>query len=173
VLKDLRPSPDPLSPQGEELRLEQDVLAPLAAGRKLYVYMTKSFWRQIKAAGYRLTSYLKLIRPYLILLTHRSAVPANALILASYKTTNPSLLRNRSPTIVSSSPGLANDKDAKKEPEIVEPCFIDETAQLDPTARIGPNVSIGAGVKIGFGVRVRDAIVLDNTTLEVGVAFFL
>jgi hypothetical protein len=48
------PSPDPLSPQGEELRLEQDVLAPLAAGKKLYVYMTTSFWRQIKSAGYAL-----------------------------------------------------------------------------------------------------------------------
>jgi hypothetical protein len=70
---------------------------------------------------------------------------------------------------VSSPPQLANGKDEKKGPEIVEPCFIDETAQLDPTARIGPNVSIGAGVKVGFGVRIRDAIVLDNTTLEVGV----
>ena len=55
----------------------------------------------------------------------------------------------------------------KSGPEIVEPCFIDETAQVDPSAKIGPNVSIGAGVKIGFGVRVKDAIVLDNTVLEV------
>jgi hypothetical protein len=25
----------------------------------------------------------------------------------------------------------------------IEPCFIDETAEVDPTAKIGPNVSIG------------------------------
>lgn len=36
----------------EQLRLEQDVLAPLASARKLYVFMTPGYWRQIKSAGY-------------------------------------------------------------------------------------------------------------------------
>lgn len=35
----------------EQLRLEQDVIAPLASEKKLYVYMTQGFWRQIKSAG--------------------------------------------------------------------------------------------------------------------------
>lgn len=96
--------------------------------------------------------------------SHRSAIPANSLILASYKTTNPFLLRRRSPTIKATSRPPRSDK---KGPEIVEPCFIDETAEVDPSAKIGPNVSIGAGVKVGYGCRVKDSIILDNTVLEV------
>ena len=143
---------DPLLDQGDELRLEQDVLAPMAEGRRLYVYQTTSFWRQIKTAG--------------------SAVPANALMLASYKTTNPTLLRQRSPTVV--TPAARPSADyllAGRQPtaEIVEPCFIDETAQIDSSAKIGPNVSIGANCHIGVGCRVRDSILLDNVTLEVRV----
>lgn len=95
---------------------------------------------------------------------HRSAIPANALILASYKTTNPSLLRRRSPTILAKSRA---DYSKRKGPDIVEPCFIHESADIDASAKIGPNVSIGANVKIGFGARVKDAIVLDNASLDV------
>jgi len=45
---------DPLSfpdQDDELLRLEQDVLAPLASSKKLFVYMTPGYWRQIKSAG--------------------------------------------------------------------------------------------------------------------------
>ena len=52
-----RTQEDPLS-QGltetedeEQLRLEQDVLAPLASEKKIYVFMTPGYWRQIKSAG--------------------------------------------------------------------------------------------------------------------------
>lgn len=45
----------------ERLRLEQDILAPLSQTKKLFVYETTDFWRQIKTAG--------------------SSVPANALYL--------------------------------------------------------------------------------------------
>lgn len=99
-----------------------------------------------------------------------SAIPANALILSSYKTTNPSLLRRRSPTILAKS---RSDYSSKKGPEIVEPCFIHEDAQVDPSAKIGPNVSIGQGVKIGAGCRVKESIVLDNTVLDVSELSFL
>ena len=120
------------------------------ANRKLYVYTTKSFWRQIKTAG--------------------SAVPANALVLASYKSTNPTLLRQRSPTVNTAQRPSAEDilTQANKviKAEIVEPCFIDETADVDPSAKIGPNVSIGANVKVGYGCRIKDSIVLDHTVLD-------
>ncbi|GAA6009594.1 hypothetical protein JCM11491_001028 [Sporobolomyces phaffii] len=127
----------------EQLRLEQDVLAPLAEAKKLYVYNMTQPWVQIKSAA--------------------SAIPANALILSSYKTTNPSLLRRRSPTILAKS---RSDYSSKKGPEIVEPCFIHESAQVDPSAKIGPNVSISEGVKIGAGCRVKESILLDNTVLD-------
>ena len=42
---------DPLVPSDERLRLEQDVIVPLAAARKMYVYESKGFWRQIKSAA--------------------------------------------------------------------------------------------------------------------------
>lgn len=46
---------DPLSfpdlDDEEQLRLEQDVLAPLASAKKLFVFMTPGYWRQIKSAG--------------------------------------------------------------------------------------------------------------------------
>jgi mannose-1-phosphate guanylyltransferase len=33
------------------LQLEQDVIVPLAAARKMYVYQTSDFWRQMKTAA--------------------------------------------------------------------------------------------------------------------------
>ena len=35
----------------DQLRLEQDVIAPLASEKKLYVFMSPGYWRQIKSAG--------------------------------------------------------------------------------------------------------------------------
>jgi mannose-1-phosphate guanylyltransferase len=49
--KSTRAAEDPLIKQDEMLRLEQDVIAPLAASRKMYVYQTKDFWRQVKTAA--------------------------------------------------------------------------------------------------------------------------
>ncbi|GAA5911470.1 hypothetical protein JCM6882_005011 [Rhodosporidiobolus microsporus] len=139
-----RASSDPDATSDDQLRLEQDVLAPLAEAQKLYVYQTPSPWVQIKSAA--------------------SAIPANALVLSSYKATNPTLLRRRSPTILAKS--RAEYSAQKKGPEIVEPCFIHEDAQIDPSAKIGPNVSIGSGVKVGPGCRIKESIVLDNTVLD-------
>ena len=42
---------DPLVKPDEILRLEQDVIVPLAAAKKMYVYQTKDFWRQMKTAA--------------------------------------------------------------------------------------------------------------------------
>lgn len=142
-LKVKQTAEDPLKPQDDQLRLEQDVIAPLADRGKLYVFETKSHWKQIKSAG--------------------SALPANALVLESYKSNNPVLLRRRSPTIIAAKAPHTNGPTG---PEIIEPCYIDETAVIHPSAKIGPNVSIGGNVKIGFGVRVKDSIILDNTVLE-------
>lgn len=89
-------------------------------------------------------------------------------MLSSYKRNNPTLLRQRAPTLISDQqpPTPTSSKNPQFKCEIVEPCYIDESAHIDPTAKIGPNVSIGAGVKIGFGCRVKEAIILDNATLD-------
>jgi mannose-1-phosphate guanylyltransferase len=49
--KTARAAEDPLVKPDEILRLEQDVIAPLAASKKMYVYETKDFWRQVKTAA--------------------------------------------------------------------------------------------------------------------------
>lgn len=46
-----RAAEDPLIKQDENLQLEQDVIVPLAASRKVYVFETTDFWRQMKTAA--------------------------------------------------------------------------------------------------------------------------
>jgi mannose-1-phosphate guanylyltransferase len=42
---------DPFGEEDDILRLEQDVIVPLASARKMFVYESKDFWRQVKTAG--------------------------------------------------------------------------------------------------------------------------
>ncbi|WWC63373.1 uncharacterized protein I303_105973 [Kwoniella dejecticola CBS 10117] len=74
-------SEDPLVKPDEILRLEQDVIVPLAAAKKMYVYECKDFWRQIKTAA--------------------SAVTANSLYLTRIQKTNPDFLARSSPNVIS------------------------------------------------------------------------
>ena len=60
---------DPLHEADDRLRLEQDILTPLSETKRMFVFETKGFWRQIKTAG--------------------SAVPANALYLTKAEQSNP------------------------------------------------------------------------------------
>ncbi|KAJ9123073.1 hypothetical protein QFC22_001262 [Naganishia vaughanmartiniae] len=129
--KEKHAAEDPFGERDDILRLEQDVLVPLAAGRKLFVYESKDFWRQIKTAG--------------------SAVPASALYLNHFTKSNPKLL-----TPPSKEGG----------PMIIPPVYIDPSAEVDPSAKIGPNVSLGANVIVAPGARVRDAIVMEGTTID-------
>jgi mannose-1-phosphate guanylyltransferase len=84
-------SQDPLVELDENLQLEQDVIVPLAAARKMYVYETTDFWRQIKTAA--------------------SAVTASALYLNHYKKTHPDLLAKgdnlQGPVYIDSSASIA------------------------------------------------------------------
>ncbi|KAI5455332.1 hypothetical protein NCC49_000146 [Naganishia albida] len=122
---------DPLGERDDILRLEQDVLVPLAAGKKLFVYESKEFWRQIKTAG--------------------SAVPASGLYLNNFIKANPKLLTAPS---------------KEKGPTIISPVYIDPSAEVDPSAKIGPNVSLAANVVVAAGARVKDAIVMEGTTID-------
>jgi mannose-1-phosphate guanylyltransferase len=49
--KNARAAQDPMVKPDEILRLEQDVIVPLAAAKKMYVYETSNFWRQMKTAA--------------------------------------------------------------------------------------------------------------------------
>ncbi|RXK41105.1 mannose-1-phosphate guanylyltransferase [Tremella mesenterica] len=127
--KTARAAEDPLVQPDDmqKLALETDVIVPLAASKKMYVYQCKDFWRQIKTAA--------------------SAVTASSLYLSRFAKTAPELLAPSGPTIIS-------------------PAFVDPTAQIAPTAKIGPNVAIGPHCQVGEGVRVKDAIILEGSTLD-------
>lgn len=119
--KTARASLNPLAPSDEKLQLEENVIAPLSAARKMTVFVCTEPWRQIKTAA--------------------SALAASALYLNSYKTQHPSLLYHQQkdqascPTIV--------------EPVYIDPsASIDSSAKIGPNVAIGPGVQIGDGVRI-------------------------
>lgn len=76
-----------------------------------------------------------------------SAVTASSLYLARFAKTSPDLLAKASATVIA-------------------PTYIHPSARIDPSAKIGPNVAIGPNVTIGPGARVKDAIVMEGSTLE-------
>ena len=110
-------SEDPFGEQDDLLRLEQDVIVPLAASRKMFVYESTDFWRQIKTAG--------------------SAVPASALYLAQFQKTNSKLLTqpgkpgSTGPTIL---PPVFIDPTAE----------VDESAKIGPNVSLGGCPSLSA-----------------------------
>ena len=48
---------------------------------------------------------------------------------------------------------------------IIGDVFIHQSAKVSPEAKIGPNVTIGPNAIIKQGARIRNAIILDNTTV--------
>lgn len=103
-------SEDPFGEQDDLLRLEQDVIVPLAASRKLFVYESTDFWRQIKTAG--------------------SAVPASALYLAQFQKTNSKLL---------TAPGKAGAGGPTILPPVfIDPTAeVDDSAKIGPNVSLG------------------------------------
>lgn len=134
--KTARASLNPLAPSDEKLQLEENVIAPLSAARKMTVFVCTEPWRQIKTAA--------------------SALAASALYLDSYKAQHPELLYHQQ---------KEQQKDQSSCPTIVEPVYIDPSASIDASAKIGPNVAIGPGVQVGDGVRICNAMVMEGSEL--------
>jgi mannose-1-phosphate guanylyltransferase len=119
----------------------------LSQSKKLFVFETKDFWRQIKSASY----YYPLGIP--LFADNRSAVPANALYLQQAL---------QSPSSMPLTPLSFPSADG---PEIVPPVYIDPSASVHSTAKIGPNVSISANARVGPGARVKDSIILSGAEI--------
>ncbi|KAG0224941.1 Proteasome subunit alpha type-2, partial [Mortierella sp. GBA43] len=120
---------------GSKLRLEQDLLRPLAQARKLFVYETKDFWRQIKTAG--------------------SAVPVNGLYLQQLLSTNPEKLAK-------STPGGPEIEGAVY---IHPTAQIDPKAKLGPNVSIGPNVFVGQGARIRDSIILDNVDIKQNACI--------
>ena len=147
------------SEQSEEnpdlLTLERDVFSRLAGTKRLFVFETTDFWRQIKTAG--------------------SAVAANTLYLEYYRREHPERLAPISSDKeipasedISLSPVNHQQTDVsdRRGPIIIGNVYLHPDARIHATAMIGPNVSIGPKVVIEEGVRVRDSIILDRVIVK-------
>lgn len=142
-----------LSGNADVVRLEQDILRPMAGTGNLFVYtLTENdFWMQIKTA--------------------EQALPANNLYLHHlHKQPKPGHTRSSS-CVVSVNQNVQNvsyitSPTRAQEFELDPPVYIHPTALIHPTAKIGPNVSIGSRVIIERGVRIKNAIILDGTEIK-------
>ncbi|KAF3111389.1 Proteasome subunit alpha type-2 [Orbilia oligospora] len=134
-----RRSSDPLYDPSEEdgsenvLRLEQDILGPLAEEKSFYVYETRDFWRQIKTAG--------------------SAVPANALYLQKAHQSGAEDLAAASTTIIPPvyiHPTAIVDPTAKLGPNV----------SIGPRAHIGAGARVKDSIVLEDAEIKHDACVL-------------
>ncbi|KAK9090506.1 hypothetical protein Sjap_023683 [Stephania japonica] len=101
------------------VRLDQDILSPLAGKKQLYTYETLDFWEQIKTPG--------------------MSLKCSGLYLAQFQMTSPYLLANgdgtKSATIV-------------HEVYVHPSAKVHPTAKIGPNVSISANARIGAGVRL-------------------------
>ncbi|KZV17234.1 mannose-1-phosphate guanyltransferase alpha [Dorcoceras hygrometricum] len=133
------------------VRLDQDILSPLAGKKQLYTYETMDFWEQIKTPG--------------------MSIKCSALYLAQFRCSSPHLLANGdgnkkamvvgdvyihpSAKVHPTAKGIGN-KLSFGCGSIIS--YIDE--------QIGPNVSISANVRVAAGARLVNCIVLDDVDIK-------
>ncbi|KAF3902312.1 hypothetical protein ABW21_db0207794 [Orbilia brochopaga] len=138
-VKAKRIASDPLYDPTEEglsddvLRLEQDILGPLADEKNFYVYETRDFWRQIKTAG--------------------SAVPANALYLQKAYQSGSKDLPAASAQIIPPvyiHPTATVDPTAKLGPNV----------SIGPRAVVGPGARVKESIVLEDAEIKHDACVL-------------
>jgi mannose-1-phosphate guanylyltransferase len=113
--------PDSLNP--DSVRLEQDILRPLAGTKRLFVYETKEFWRQIKNAA--------------------SAVPANKLYLSHYRQVAPGRL-----SVAATGKEASTRAEIIGDVFIHPTASVHPSCKLGPNVSIGPRAVIGKGVRI-------------------------
>ncbi|KAL7422544.1 hypothetical protein Q5752_003192 [Cryptotrichosporon argae] len=135
--KAARAAEDPLisADNADRLQLEQDVIVPLAAAKKMYVYETKDFWRQIKSAA--------------------SAVTASSLYLARFQKTHPDLLIKPSAQIL---PPVYIDPSAS----ISSSAKIGPNVAIGPHVVVGPGVRVKDAIVLEGSTLLDHAAVLDS-----------
>ncbi|KAJ7565933.1 hypothetical protein O6H91_02G081900 [Diphasiastrum complanatum] len=122
--------------QTDFVRLDQDILSPLAGKKKLYTFETKDFWEQIKVPG--------------------MSIRCSSLYLAQYRSTLSELLAKgdgqRGPTIVGN---VFVHPSAKTHP----------TAKIGPNVSISANARIGPGVRLISCIILDDVEVKENAII--------
>ncbi|KAK4417723.1 Mannose-1-phosphate guanyltransferase alpha [Sesamum alatum] len=118
------------------VRLDQDILSPLAGKKQLYTYETMDFWEQIKTPG--------------------MSIKCSALYLAQFRFTSPHLLASgdgkRNATVVGD---VYIHPSAKVHP----------TAKIGPNVSISANVRVAAGVRLMNCIVLDDVQIQDNAVV--------
>lgn len=114
------------------VRLDQDILSPLAGKKQLYTYETMDFWEQIKTPGYLIFfelsfffNILPIICPISICTWHyRMSLRCSALYLAQFRLTSPHLLAGG---------------DGNKSATIIGDVYVHPSAKVHLTAKVVPS----------------------------------
>ncbi|XP_043813123.1 mannose-1-phosphate guanyltransferase alpha isoform X1 [Manihot esculenta] len=118
------------------VRLDQDILSPLAGKKKLYTYETMDFWEQIKTPG--------------------MSLKCSALYLAQFRYNSPHLLASgdgsKSATIIGD---VFIHPSAKVHP----------TAKIGPNVSISANARIGPGARLISCIILDDVEVMENAVV--------
>ncbi|CAN0857553.1 Mannose-1-phosphate guanyltransferase alpha [Linum grandiflorum] len=118
------------------VRLDQDILSPLAGKKQLYTYETRDFWEQIKAPGISLK--------------------CSALYLAQFRARDPSLLAGGDGTKSAKMIGdVYVHPSAKLHP----------TAKIGPNVSISANVRVGGGVRLINSIILDDVELKENAVV--------
>lgn len=119
------------------LRLEQDVLRPMAAEKKLSAFLCTDSWRQIKSAS--------------------SAVPANALYL------NKALKENES--FLAKNTGESDTPEVVGAVYIHPSAQVHPSARIGPNVSIHARVVIGPGVRVNDSIILDDVHIKENAAI--------
>ncbi|KAH6755399.1 ADP-glucose pyrophosphorylase family protein [Perilla frutescens var. hirtella] len=118
------------------VRLDQDILSPLAGKKQLYTHETTEFWEQIKTPG--------------------MSIKCSALYLAQFRSTSPHLLGsrdgNRNATVVG---------DVYVHPS----ARVHPTAKIGPNVSISANVRIAPGVRLKNCIVLDDVEIKENAVV--------
>ncbi|KAH6758139.1 ADP-glucose pyrophosphorylase family protein [Perilla frutescens var. frutescens] len=118
------------------VRLDQDILSPLAGKKQFYVYETKDYWEQIKTPG--------------------MSLKCSGLYLAQFRITSPHLLASGDGTKKASISGDVYVHPSAK---------VHPTAKIGPNVSISANARIGAGVRLVDCIILDDVEIKENAVV--------
>lgn len=118
------------------VRLDQDILSPLAGKKQLYTYETLDFWEQIKTPG--------------------MSLKCSALYLAQFRHTSPDLLAGGGGTRSATITGDVYIHPSAK---------VHPSAKIGPNVSISANARIGAGVRLISCIILDDVEIKENAVV--------
>ncbi|XP_025984715.1 mannose-1-phosphate guanyltransferase alpha-B isoform X1 [Glycine max] len=125
--------PDTRSLPVNYVRLDQDILSPLAGKKQLYIYETNDFWEQIKTPG--------------------MSIKCSGLYLAQFRYTSPHLLANGDGIKKASITGDVYIHPSAK---------VHPSAKIGPSVSISANARIGAGTRLKHCIILDDVEIKEN-----------